>query len=153
MYGKVMSLPDGAMVKYFELLSRYTPGQIAQIAAELAAGTRHPRDTKMELAREIVAIFYGDAQVAEAEANFKRVFQRGDVPDDMPEVSYSGTPLLVDFLVEHTLAASKSEARRLIMQAGVRLNSQTVTDVAAHLDADEVVIQVGKRKFMRAKRG
>ncbi len=152
MYGKVMSLPDAAMVKYFELLSRYTPAQIAQVAAELAAGTRHPRDTKMELAREIVAIFYGDAHVAEAEANFKRVFQRGDVPDDMPEITYTGTPLLVDFLAEHALAASKSEARRLMAQNGVRLNSQTVSDVATHLDADEVVIQVGKRKFVRAKR-
>ena len=152
MYGKVMSLPDFAMVKYFELLSRYTPAQIAEIAAGLTGGTRHPRDTKMELAREIVAIFYGEAAVADAEANFKRVFQRGDVPDEMPEITFSGAPLLVDFLAEHGLAASKSEARRLMTQSGVRLNSQAVTDVAVHLDADETVIQVGKRKFVRAKR-
>jgi len=152
MYGKVMSLPDGAMVKYFEVLSRYAPGQIAQLTAELAAGTRHPRDAKMELAREIVAIFYGDDHVAAAEAHFKRVFQKGDLPDAMPEIAYTGTPLLADFLAEHALAASKSEARRLITQSGVRLNSQPVTDITTRLDAAEVVIQVGKRKFVRAKR-
>ncbi|MCC7359322.1 MAG: tyrosine--tRNA ligase [Anaerolineales bacterium] len=152
MYGKIMSLPDFAMVKYFELLSRYTPAQIAQIAAELDAGLRHPRDTKMELAREIVFIFYGQAAVADAEANFKRVFQRGDVPAEMPEIAFSGAPLLVDFLSEHGLAASKSEARRLITQSGVRLDSQAVTDVAFRLDTAQAVIQVGKRKFVRAKR-
>lgn len=152
MYGKVMSLPDDAMVKFFELLSRYTPAQIAQIAAELAAGTRHPRDTKMELAREIVAIFYGEAVVAEAEENFKRVFQRGDNPTDMPAYHFSGSPLLVDFMVEHGLATSKSEARRLITQNGVRLGSRIVSDIAQRLDDQEYVIQIGKRKFVVAAR-
>jgi tyrosyl-tRNA synthetase len=156
MYGKVMSLPDFAMLKYFELLSRYTPAQIDAIARGLAEGSRHPRDTKMELAREIVAIYYGDGAVAEAEAHFQRVFQRGDLPEDMPVIALTGEPALIDFLAAHGLAASKGEARRLIAQAGVRLNGQTVTDAATRLDAAavpaEIIIQVGKRRFVRARR-
>jgi len=153
MYGKVMSLPDFAMVKYFELLSRLTPAEIAEIEAGLAAGTRHPRDTKMQLAREIVGIYYGDEHVAEAEAHFQRVFQRGDLPEDMPEITFDDAPLLVDFLAAHGLAASKGEARRLMSQNGVRVNGQTVTEITTVLDQPEAVIQVGKRRFVRARRG
>jgi tyrosyl-tRNA synthetase len=152
MYGKVMSLPDFAMVKYFELLSRLTPAEIAAIAEGLADGSRHPRDTKMALAREIVEIFYGEAAVSGAEEHFQRVFQRGDLPEGIPVHEFSGAPLLVDFLVEHGLAPSKSEARRLISQNGVRVDGQTVSDIAAVLDQAEAVIQVGKRRFARARR-
>ncbi len=153
MYGKVMSLPDGAMLTYFKLLSRYTPAEIAAIEADLASGARHPRDVKMELARETVGIYYGDAAVAEAEEYFRRVFQRGDRPEDMPQVNFTGSPSLVDFLAEHQLATSKSDARRLIGQNGVRIDGQPVVDINARLDFDTAVIQVGKRKFVRAARG
>src|SRR5258708_3035138 len=97
MYGKVMSLPDAAMPLYFKLLSRYTPAQIAAIEADLAGGQRHPRDVKMELARETVGIYYGEAAVAPAEEQFKRVFQRGDQPQEMPQVAFGRTPSLVEF--------------------------------------------------------
>jgi tyrosyl-tRNA synthetase len=153
MYGKIMSLPDSAMILYFKLLSRYTPAQIAEIEAALAAGTRHPRDVKMELARETVGIYYGDAAVVGAEEQFKRVFQRGDQPEDMPQVGFSGSPSLVDFLAEQRLATSKTDARRLISQNGVRIDGQPVSDPNAHLDFDSAVVQVGKRKFVRAVRG
>jgi tyrosyl-tRNA synthetase len=152
MYGKVMSLPDFAMPTYFKLISRYAPAQVEAVEKALADGTRHPRDIKMELAREVVGIYYGDAQTAEAEEQFKRVFQRGDAPDDMPVLEYSDSPLLIDFLAQHGLAASKSEARRLVQQNGVRLDGQTVTDSAAHLEVSGGVLQVGKRKFARVRR-
>jgi tyrosyl-tRNA synthetase len=153
MYGKIMSLPDSAMPLYFKLLSRYLPDQIAAIERALADGTRHPMDVKMELAREIVSGFYGDASVAAAEAHFKRVFQRGDVPAEMPVIEYGGEPLLVEFLAQHGLAPSKSEARRLMQQSGVRVDGQAVTDIGARLTLAEGVVQVGKRKFARVKRG
>jgi len=153
MYGKVMSLPDSAMITYFKLLSRYTPAQIAAVEADLAAGTRHPRDVKMELARETVGIYYGDAAVPAAEEQFKRVFQRGDQPEVIPQVAFSGSPSLVDFLAEHKLASSKSDARRLISQNGVRIEGQAVSDPNARLDFETAVVQVGKRKFVRAVRG
>jgi len=152
MYGKIMSLPDGAMLTYFRLLSRYTPAQVAAIEAALAGGTRHPRDIKMELARETVGIYYGEAAVAPAEEQFKRVFQRGDQPEDMRLIDFSGAPSLVDFLAANQLAKSKTDARHLIEQNGVRVEGQAVTDTKAVIDFDSAVIQVGKRKFVRAVR-
>lgn len=152
MYGKIMSLPDAAMVIYFQLLSRYTPSQVTVVERGLADGTRHPRDTKMELAREIVSIFYGDPAAAAAEANFQRVFQRGDLPAEMPIIEFSDAPLLVDFLAQHDLASSKGDARRLMAQNGVRLDGQPVSDAGRRLDFDEAVIQVGKRRYVRARR-
>ena len=153
MYGKVMSLPDFAMPVYFKLVTRYSPAQVAEIETGLAGGTRHPRDTKMELAREIVSIFYGDDKVAGAEAHFKTVFQKGALPEEMETLTVPDTPALVEFLAAHKLAASKGEARRLIEQSGVRVNGQTITDITARLDFNgEAVVQVGKRKFVRVVR-
>ncbi len=152
MYGKVMSLPDSAMPIYFKLISRYAPAQVAEVERALAEGTRHPRDIKMELAREVVGIYYGDEHQTEAEAQFKRVFQRGDAPEEMPVLEYSDSPLLIDFLAQHGLAASKGEARRLVQQNGVRLDGQTLADINAHLHVADGVLQVGKRKFVRVKK-
>jgi len=156
MYGKVMSLPDFAMPIYFKLVTRYTPAQIAEIEKGLApsGGKRHPRDTKMELAREIVAIFHGEDKVAAAEEHFKSIFQKGGVPEDMETLVVSGEPVIVDFLAEKGLVKSKSEARRLIEQGGLRVAGRTVEDVSARLEfKGEAVVQVGKRKFVRVTRG
>jgi tyrosyl-tRNA synthetase len=153
MYGKIMSLPDFAMPLYFKLATRYTPAQVAEVERGLSDGTRHPRDTKMELAREIVAIFYGDDKVTGAEEHFRTVFQKGAVPEAMETVTVADTPLLVEFLAAHKLTASKGEARRLIEQQGVRVGGETVTDITARLDFNgETVVQVGKRKFVRVVR-
>jgi tyrosyl-tRNA synthetase len=153
MYGKVMSLPDSAMPIYFKLVTRYTPAQVAEVEKGLAEGTRHPRDTKMELAREIVTIFHGAEKVTAAEEHFKAVFQRDALPEDMQTLTVPDAPLLVDFLVVQKLAASKSEARRLMEQNGVRVDRQAVTDVTAKLEFNgEAVVQVGKRKFVRVVR-
>ena len=153
MYGKVMSLPDVAMPVYFKLVTRYTPEQVASVEKDLADGSRHPRDIKMELAREIVAIYWGADRVAAAEEHFKSVFQKGQVPEEMETVSVAGEPALVDFLVEHKLAASKGEARRLMEQNGVKVAGRTVSDVTARLVfKGEAVVQVGKRRFVRVKK-
>jgi tyrosyl-tRNA synthetase len=152
MYGKVMSLPDAAMPLYFKLLSRYTPAQVAAIEADLASGGRHPRDIKMELARETVGIYYGEPAVAPAEENFKRVFQRGDRPEEIPEAAFAGGASLVEFLVANQLAKSKTDARHLIEQNGVKVDGQPVIDKEAKMDFEAAVIQVGKRKFVKAIR-
>ena len=153
MYGKVMSLPDFAMPTYYKLVTRYTPAQVAEVERGLADGTRHPRDAKMELAREIVAIYHGEATVAAAEEQFKSIFQNGNLPEAMETIKIQGEPLLADFLAEHKLTASKGEARRLMEQNGVKVAGQAVNDVAARLDfKDEAVVQVGKRKFVRVRR-
>jgi len=154
MYGKVMSLPDSAMPIYFKLVTRYTPSQVKTVQEALTTGARHPRDVKMELAREIVSIFHGDAAVAEAEEQFKRVFQERELPAEMPEFALAAPVNVVALIVQAGLAASKGEARRLVEQRGVKLDGQTVTSIETVVQvAAPQVLQVGKRKFIRLVAG
>ncbi|MBI3241974.1 MAG: tyrosine--tRNA ligase [Chloroflexi bacterium] len=149
MYGKVMSVPDVAMSKFFRLTTRWTPDKVAEVEAGLKAGA-HPRDVKMILAWEITSSFYGDAAADAAQEHFRTVFQRGGLPDEMPVVKLEGTPKLVELLVVSNLVKSKNEARRLIEQGGVKLDGQTVNDVNAL--ASEGILQVGKRAFVKVSR-
>ncbi len=150
MYGKVMSIPDFAMPIYYRLASRYTPAQIAEIEADLANGRLHPRDAKMQLAREIVSIFHGDEAAARAEAHFVAVFQQHELPPDMPDFALTQPTGLIDLIVAAGLAASKSEARRLIQQGGVRLDGQVVDNAGLVVTPKPAqILQVGKRRFAR----
>jgi tyrosyl-tRNA synthetase len=150
MYGKVMSLPDSAMSIYFKLVTRFTPAQIADIERGLSSGSLHPRDAKMQLAREIVSIFHDEAAAARAEEHFVTVFQQRELPADMPERRLDGPINIVDLIVSAKLAASKSEARRLIEQGGVKLDGVAV-DASSHTiePGKESVLQVGKRKYLK----
>ncbi|HID86047.1 MAG TPA: tyrosine--tRNA ligase, partial [Anaerolineae bacterium] len=148
-YGKVMSLPDHVMPIYFKLVTRYSPAQIAAIEQGLADGSLHPRDVKMELAREIVSIFHGDEAAAEAEERFRTVFQRRELPPEMPEYHLSAPQNIVDLLAEAGLAASKSEARRLVQQGGVRLNGERIEEIGFTVPLREGTLQVGRRRFLR----
>lgn len=154
MYGKIMSLPDFAMPAYFKLVTRYTPAQIAAIERGLAEGSRHPRDVKMELAREIVSIFHGDAAAREAERHFVSVFQERALPPEMPAFTVTSGATIVDVLTGAGLARSRSDARRLIDQGGVRLDGRTIQRPDEVLElAGEAVLQVGKRRFVRLVMG
>ncbi|OGO47435.1 MAG: tyrosine--tRNA ligase [Chloroflexi bacterium RBG_16_64_43] len=153
MYGKVMSLPDTAMPVYMRLLSRWSPGEIQRLEADLAGGGVHPRDVKMSLAREVVSIFHGEASAELAEDAFRRVFQQSDLPESMTEMVVEGSPRLVDWMAENGLARSRSEARRLIEQGGVKLDGAGVGDTDVTLDlTHDAVLQVGKRRFVRLTR-
>jgi tyrosyl-tRNA synthetase len=150
MYGKVMSVPDAAMMTYYRLLTRLAPAQIAEIEQTLQSGALHPRDAKMKLAREIVEIYHNPDDAAAAEEHFKRVFQREELPEDIPVLPVRGEPHLADLLAENGLAKSRNEAKRLIEQGGVRLNGVTMKDPGAAVSVEgEPVLQVGKRKFVR----
>ncbi len=153
MYGKVMSLPDHVMITYFKLVTRYKPDQIDQIERDLKEGRRHPRDVKMELAREIVSIFHGEEAAKRAEAHFIRVFQQRDLPEEMPEFTVNEPMRIVDIAAAAGMAKSKSEIRRLIQQGGVQLDGEKVTDINAIFTPDgrEHVLRVGRRKFLRIK--
>jgi len=154
MYGKVMSLPDQAMSNYFNLVTRWTPAEIARIEADLKSGTLHPRDAKMKLAREIVSIFHGDAAAEAAESHFRTVFQKRELPPDMPAFTVSGPVNVVELLTQSGLAKSKSAARRLIQQGGVRLDGERVPDISTVIEVtDEAVLQVGRRRFIRLVAG
>jgi tyrosyl-tRNA synthetase len=149
-YGKVMSLPDHVMVDYFTLVTRFTPDRIATIDHGLADGSLHPRDVKMQLAREIVSIFHSDEAAEKAEQHFRTVFQKGELPPDMPSYVVEGSMNIVDLLAASGLTKSTGEARRLIEQGGVRLNGEKVESIEEMVMVEEeAVLQVGKRKFMQ----
>ncbi|MCJ7512720.1 MAG: tyrosine--tRNA ligase [Anaerolineales bacterium] len=150
MYGKVMSIPDAAMGSYARLVTRWGPAEIAEAERDLSGGRLHPRDLKMRLAREIVAIYYGEAEAAPAEAGFRRVFQEQQVPEVMAEFRLRPGLALVDLLVEAGVASTRSDARRLIEQRGVRLDDQLLEDSKAVLEVPRpAVLKVGKRRFLR----
>jgi tyrosyl-tRNA synthetase len=151
MYGKVMSIPDRAMPSYFRLVTRYTPEQVAAAEQALWDGSQHPRDLKMALAREIVSIFHGEEAAAAAEEHFRTVFQQRELPEEMPELRLAEPVVLVALMKEQGLAASTSEARRLMAQGGVRLDGEPVRDPGFELvpEDGERVLQVGRRKFLR----
>jgi tyrosyl-tRNA synthetase len=150
MYGKVMSVPDKAMGLFMRLVTRWTPDRIAGIEASLKAGTLHPRDLKMSLAREIVSIYHSDEGAAQAEEAFKKVFQQKDIPDEMPDFALQPGQTVIDVLVAANLIASRSDGRRLIDQKGVKLDGEVLEKFDAPFPHPGV-LQVGKRRFVRVK--
>ncbi len=151
MYGKVMSVPDKAMGLYFRLVTRWTPPEIEEIESGMASGQLHPRDIKMKLAHEIVSIFQSEQAAERAQEAFVRVFQRGNLPTDMPEFSLQDGQTVLDVLVAGNLVSSKSDGRRMIDQQGVRLDGEVLTDPNQPL-TQPGVLQVGKRKYLRLVR-
>jgi tyrosyl-tRNA synthetase len=150
MYGKVMSVPDAAMNKYYILVTRFSPHEIEEINKAVAAGTMHPRDAKMKLAREIVSIFYGEPAADAAQENFVKMFQQKEAPDEMPEYNLKAGETVLDVILSAGLAESKSKARGLIDQKGVRLDGETLERGDAPFPHPGV-LQVGKRRFLRVK--
>lgn len=151
MYGKVMSVPDKAMGQYFRLLSRWTPKEIAELEKNINENQIHPRDAKMKLAKEIVAIYHSEAEAEEAQEAFVRIFQKGNVPTEMDEYVLKTGQTVLDVLISGGLVNSKSEGRRLINQNGVRLNGVTLIDPSQTFP-HEGVLQVGKRRFLRVRK-
>jgi tyrosyl-tRNA synthetase len=150
MYGKVMSIPDFAMGSFFRLVTRWSPEKITEVEKELEAGELHPRDVKMSLAREIVSIYHGEKFAQPAENAFKRVFQDQDLPEEMPHFEVTGKTLLVDLMADSSVVDSKSEARRLIKQRGVKLDGDVVEDANYEVEISSPrVLKVGKRRFLR----
>jgi tyrosyl-tRNA synthetase len=156
MYGKLMSLSDELMERYFELVTPVSLEELRQIKAERAAGTVHPRDLKMRLARTVVEAYHGPEAALAAEREFVKVFQERDLPSDIPGFAVPGEMLrdgriwLPKLLVLSGLTSSTSEARRLIKQGGVKINGGRVTDPNAEVEPKPgMIIQVGRRKFVK----
>jgi tyrosyl-tRNA synthetase len=149
MFGKLMSISDTLMWRYFELLSFDSLEDIAKLRAETEAG-RNPRDAKVQLAQEIITRFHSKQAAQEALANFEARFRDGAIPDEMPEMTLAGAPLgVLKVLREAGLVASGAEAQRNVEQGGVKIDSVKVEDKGLTLPAGTYVIQVGKRKFAR----
>lgn len=153
MYGQLMSLPDEAMRPYFELLTPLPAAEIGQIFTALETGQAHPRDIKMRLARMVTAIFHGEVSANQAEKAFITVFQERKLPANIPDHKISHPINIVDLMVGLGLAKSKSAARRLIQQGGVRLNDNKIDDIDLALKPkpDKRILRVGKRHFVELK--
>jgi tyrosyl-tRNA synthetase len=154
MFGKLMSISDTLMWRYFELLSFQPVSTIEQWKKEIEGGA-NPRDVKVRLAKEIVARFHDERAADAAEAEFDQRFRHGVLPDDMPEVTVQSPPdglAITQLLKMAQLTASTSEAARAIEQGGVKIDGERVTDRALRVQAGKTLtVQVGKRKFARVR--
>jgi len=153
-FGKVMSISDEIMWRYYELCTDLTPGKIAAVKISAESGERNPRDIKVELAKSIVADFYSKAEADSAEEEFVRRFRNKETPDEIEEKHLTLNPQgweLSGLLVAAGLAESKGEARRLIQQGGVSVDGerQSGNSVVPSEAGRSVTLKVGKRRFVR----
>jgi tyrosyl-tRNA synthetase len=153
MFGKVMSVSDEMMWRYYELLTDLPPAEITALKEATARGERHPRDIKAELGRRLVADFHSEAEAQAASDEFDRMFRDHQAPEDIAEVVLpAGAIRLVKLLAAHNLAASVAEGQRLVTQGSVRINGERITDVKAEIGqqaGEALLIQVGKRKYLK----
>jgi len=148
MFGKLMSISDDLMWKYFDLLSTRSEADIAGVRAEIAGG-RNPRDAKVALANELTSRFHGPKAAEAAAADFD-LRARGGIPEEIGAVTLEGAPLGIGAVLKQArLAPSTSEALRLVDGGGVRVDGGVVSDRALKLPPGTFVVQVGKRKFAR----
>lgn len=155
MYGKVMSIPDELMIKYYELATDIHPDEIHRIKTSLEDGTYHPRDAKMRLAKEITTLYHGEEEAQKAEEEFKAIFQKGGMPEDIPSFEVSEDIIteegidMARLLAEANLAPSTSQARRLINQGAVRINGEKTNELKSQGLKDGDIVQAGKRNFIK----
>lgn len=149
MFGKIMSASDDLMWKYYELLTDLSPTEIET----MKSSEENPRNLKVNLAKLVIKDFHSNQAATEAEEEFNRRFVKKEIPDEIEQTTLAAaTYKLVDLLTQTNLAASKGEARRLIEQGGVKIGGEKVSNVAAEIDLKgEVLLQVGKRKFLKVK--
>ena len=154
MFGKIMSIPDGLLWTYYELLTDRSAEQIAALKQDVSSGSLHPMDAKMRLAEEIVLGFHGAEAARKAAENFQRVFRDRQSPSEVPvhKVSCGPSKKLTSLLVEWKLAPSKSEAERLIKHGGVEIDQSRVDDPRMDIDLSrpsQLLVRAGKKKFLR----
>jgi len=156
MYGKVMSLPDSLLIEYFELATDVPDEEIAQFREQLNAQTVNPMDLKKRLAREIIAQFHGKQDADKAEENFTRVFQKRQLPEDVPEYGFAASSVqdglyqldVAPTLLREGIVQSNSELKRLLAQGAVELDGKKVNTSAINA-RDGSILKVGKRHFVR----
>jgi len=150
-FGKTMSIQDQLITRYFELVTRVPMDEIRHLDQAMKNGQVNPRDAKMRLAREFITMFYGAEQARMAEERFKLVFQKGDVPEDIPEITISESEVwLPKLLADCKLVSSTSDGKRMIKQGAVKINGERHDQEEAVIAIQNgMVLQVGKRKFAR----
>lgn len=150
MFGKVMSVPDNLILKYFWLCTDVSQDELDDYHKRIEKGA-NPRDIKMELGKKIVALYHSQVAAEEAAAEFEKVFSKKELPEDMPTHALSKNPItLPELLVEAKLSTSKSDAKRLVEQGGVEIAGAVEKDWRKEITFKEgEVVQAGKRKFVK----
>lgn len=149
MFGRLLSISDSLMWRYYELLSTKTLQEIELLKEGVAKGSLHPKAVKEDLAVEIITRYYDKGCALNAKEEFAKVFVKEELPSEMPEFKKPCGIWIAQLLSECNLCTSNSEALRLIKQGGVKLNSQKVEDSKINLNQGEYILQVGKRKFAK----
>jgi len=151
MFGKVLSISDDLMWRYYELLSSKTLQEIQSLKDDVQSGKQHPKAVKEALAMEIVTRYHDKDKATMAKAEFDKVHKQKDIPTDMPEFSMQGPIWIAKILTDAKLEPSTSQARRDIKQGAVKIDQKKVQDEQLQLQDGEYIVQVGKRKFARIK--
>jgi len=153
MFGKVMSISDELMWKYYELLTDVFISDIKKMQKDAAAGSFNPKDAKVRLAKEIITIYHSSEDARKAQEEFDNVFKKGNLPEDMPTYETERSEQFVwDIIKKAKLADTSSQARRLMEQGGVSVDGEKIQDINTKIKPKEnMIIQVGKRRFLRVK--
>jgi len=154
-YGKIMSISDPLMFRYYELLTDESLSQIEQWRKEAKEEKIHPKDLKSRLAKAIVKDFWGEEEAEKSVQEFERVFKHKEIPSEMEEITLPDLEIeLIDFLVNNNIMPSRGEAKRIIRQGGVYLDGKRVDDIGLKISPKkkrEIILKIGKRKFFRLK--
>jgi len=151
MFGKVMSIPDELILKYFTLVTDYSVEQLKDVKKRLDDPAVNPMEIKKELARTIVSMYHSEEAALEAQKKFEKVFSEREIPEDIPVVVLKDDSFeLVKALADNGVVSSRSEARRLIIQGAVRVDKQKVSDINYRfVKGKEYIVKVGKRRFVK----
>ena len=151
MYGKVLSISDDMILKYYRLAVFADRDKLESVKKQLKDSSINPRDIKRELAKELVCRYYNASEAQKAEEAFDQIFVKKDIPDDMPTFNLDSESILIDILVSEKLVSSKGEAKRLIGQNAVKINGEVCNDPGHVIkkDSGEFIVKVGKRRFLR----
>ena len=149
MFEKAMRIPDELIIKYFNLVTDIHPDIIEGIEKELNDGSINPRDIKMRLAREITLLYNNEEKTKSAEERFKKVFQKGQIPDNIEVIKVNKNNLdISEILVNNNFVKSKNELRRISNQGGLKVNENKISDLSKVEIEDKMIIQIGKKKLV-----
>ncbi|MBL7068152.1 MAG: tyrosine--tRNA ligase [Candidatus Marinimicrobia bacterium] len=151
MFGKIMSIPDNLIEKYFTLVTNYHLDQLQDVRNRLKDSKNNPMLIKKELARTIVSMYHSETDAIQAQQAFEQVFSQKELPDDIQEIDVKPEDnlLLVKLLADHNIVASNGEGRRLIKQGAVKVNGNKISDINFELNSGEFIVKVGKRRFVK----
>jgi tyrosyl-tRNA synthetase len=153
-YGKTLSIADELIHIYYELATDAPSESIEEIRLKLEDGKTNPRDLKRGLARKLVEMYHSKEAAAAAEAEFDKVFVKKDIPEDMPSLDLKEDSIsIIDLIIKSGVAKGRGEARRLVVQGGVSINKEKITDLQSIIDLEEdMILKIGKRNFFKIKK-